>query len=137
LAVTGNCSTNVINLAVAYHRAGRYQELISFADSKIPVAPPEYKGRLAAIKASAFYYMQKYELAIATANQALEWGGIEVTPCWTLAISNFELGKLDEAARWLAKARASFERMLKEKAGPKASPGSKTLLGPATSGGRS
>ena len=79
------------------------------------------------------------------------------TPCWTLAIFGLRAWQTGRAARWLAKARAiqkpvnrvnlvdmehdaslaSFERMLKEKAGPKASPGSKTLLGPATSGGRS
>jgi hypothetical protein len=108
LAVAGDCAPGVINLAVAYHRAARYDELMAFADSEAAVAPPEYKGRLIAIKASALFYDQEYEASIVAAKQAIDSGDVEITPCWVLAVSNFQLGNLDEAARWYAKSK-SFE----------------------------
>ena len=91
---------------------GRYQELIAFADdSMIAAAPLEYKGKLAAIKASGLYYSDQYEAAIVAARQALKWGGIGVMPYWTLAMANFDLGRLDQAVRWMAKARAAQKPM--------------------------
>ena len=156
MAVTGDCATSVVNLAVALHRMGRYPELLAFADSRIPMAPHEYKGRLASIKASGLYYTQHYEAAIATAKQALEWGGIEVTPCWTLAVAYFELGRMDEATRWLVKARAQqkpvnnvnlidvehdvalagLEWLVKAKISTKENPLPQALFKPSRSGGR-
>jgi len=45
LAVTGDCVTTTIDLAVAYVRAERYQEAIAYTDSKIAVATnPANKG---------------------------------------------------------------------------------------------
>jgi tetratricopeptide (TPR) repeat protein len=87
---------------------GRYQELFAFADdSMIAAAPLEYRGKLAAIKASGLYYSDQYEAAIVTARQALKWEGPGVMPYWTLAIASFDLGRMDQAVRWLAKAKAA------------------------------
>ena len=108
LAVTGDCVTTTIDLAVAYVRAERYQEAIAYTDSKIAVATnPANKGRLSAIQASAFRSMEKYESAIASAQKAIDWGDTSPSPAWSLAISNYMLGKMDEATRWLAKAQAA------------------------------
>jgi len=138
LSVTGDCVTSAIDLAVAYHRAERYEEVVAYVDSKIPVATnPANKGRLSAIKASALLNSKKYEPAIASALKALDWGDTEVFPYWILSRANFELGRTHEAARWFSKARtaqqpvnecnyvdvrshtnmAALEMLLKEKSG--------------------
>jgi tetratricopeptide (TPR) repeat protein len=105
--VAGDCSTSVLNLSVAYHRMGRYEELLAFAnDSRIAAAPLEYRGKLAAIRASGLYYTQQYDAAIATAKQSLHWGGPGIMPCWTLAMAYFDLGRLDKSVLWLGRARA-------------------------------
>ena len=108
LAVTGDCLTSSINLAVAYIRAERYQEALAYADSKIAVATiPLNKGRLAALKASAFRGLEKYDSAAEWAQKAIDWGDTEVSPYWTIAMAKYMLGKNDEALPWLAKARAA------------------------------
>lgn len=107
LAVTGDCLTSTIDLAVAYMRMERYEELLAFTDSKIAAATkPANKGKLAAIQASAFCKMEKYASAIASAQKAIDWGDTDLSPAWTLALSNYKLGKIDEATKWLAKAKA-------------------------------
>jgi protein O-mannosyl-transferase len=107
LDVSGDCVTSVVNLAVAYERTGRMNDVIAFVDLKMPVATnPMNKGRLAAIKATALHNLQKYEAAITSAKEAVAWGDTGGSAYWTMAACNFELGRLDEAAECLAKARA-------------------------------
>jgi hypothetical protein len=107
LAVSGDCLTSVYNLTVAYGRLERFDEMIAFADSKIAVATvPENKGRLEALKGIAFYAIAKYKESVASAENALKWGNTEKSVYWTLAISNYQLGRFDEAAKYLTKAKA-------------------------------
>lgn len=106
LAVTGDCLTTVMNLAVAYSRTGRFPQLIAFTDAKIAVATvPENKAKLARIRASGLAALKKYEEAIKSAQQALDWGDTDETNYWILAICNYELGRPEQAARFLPKTR--------------------------------
>ena len=106
LAVTGDCLTTVYNLAVAYGRSERFAEMEAFVDLKIAKAKnPLNKGKLEALKGIACYNEKKYKLAIESAEKAIELGDTGDSVYWTLAISNYHLGNLDEAARSLAKAK--------------------------------
>ncbi len=108
LEVTGDCYTSVYSLATAYSRAERFTDLITFCDEKIAVAQnPYHKGNLIYFKASALNNLQKYEAAIDSALQAVDWCDPKVSVFWVLALSNYKLGRLDKAAEYLKQARAS------------------------------
>ncbi len=108
LQVTGDCVTTVMNLAVAYLRSGRCRETVAFANTKMAVAKyDENKAKLARYKASALVTMQKYDEAIASAQQALDWGGPDETAFWALALSHYELGEPDEAIKYVRQAKAN------------------------------
>ena len=108
LAVTGDCVTSVFNLTVAYHRAGRYDDLYALCDSKTKVAQnPLNKGRLAAMKASALFNSGKYAAAIDNGLQALKWGNTEGATYWILAVSYSQLSEWDKASEYLKKAKAA------------------------------
>jgi len=106
LETTGDCVTNVFLLATAYGRMERYREMIAFIDSKIAVAGPVNRGKLSTLKAAALSNMGKTEEAIDAAQAAIKWGDASVSAYWTLAISSFQLERIDDAVRYLARARA-------------------------------
>jgi tetratricopeptide (TPR) repeat protein len=108
LEVTGDCTTAAWNLAVAYERTERYQDLVYFAESEMAIATkPESKAKLLCYKASGLYSLKKYELAIAAAQKALDWVPSDGSAFWIIAASNFQLGNFDKASQYLIKTRAT------------------------------
>lgn len=106
LAVTGDCVTTVVNLAAAYSRAGRYPEMLSFVDAKLAVANrPENRAKLTGHRAVALCAMRRYDEAMASAQRSIDMGNTDDSNYWVLAFSNFELGRYDQAAKYLPKAR--------------------------------
>jgi len=110
LEVSGNCVTNVFTLAIAYHRAERYRDVVAFTDTEIAIATnPINVAKLYAIKASALYNLKEHTAAIASAQKALDLGNTDASTYMILAGANYDLGHFDKAAKSIAKARAALK----------------------------
>ncbi len=104
LSITGDCLTSVVCVTGAYCRNERPQEAVVFIDEKLAVAKnPQNIARLKAIKAGALAQMGKLEAALKVGEEAIAEGTNEAATLFVLASVAYQLDRLDEAEKFLAK----------------------------------
>lgn len=110
LSVTGYYFHPAFSLCLTYERTGRTDELYALIDSALTAEKDAFKRKVfATLKAKKLFGSGNHQAVIEAARIVVDTGLADKTTYAFMALSSFELGQPDQAASYLAKAKAAPE----------------------------